>query len=100
MYSISAWASDVASALCVPGIGHRQLGAGDVLRVGIGIDQGLQSDSRHVEAVVLHRIHGPVEQHLVRLLGTDVGQWIVDLLVGAGDGENERAKQKNDRNTT
>jgi hypothetical protein len=49
---------------------------------------------------VLHGVHGAVEQYLVRLLGTDVGQWIVNLLVGAGDGENERAKQKNDRNTT
>ena len=88
------------AAFGVPGIGHRQFGAGDEFRIRIGVDQGLQGDPRHVEAVVLHGVHGAVEQDLVGLLGADVRQRIVDLLVGAGDGQSQHAQQKNDRNTT
>ena len=44
-----------------PGVGHRQFGAGNEFRIRIGVDQGLQRDTRHVEAVMLHRIHGPVK---------------------------------------
>ena len=58
---------------------------------GIGIDQGLQGHAGHIEAVVLHRVHGAVEQDLVRLLGADIRQGIVDLLIRAADAERERA---------
>ena len=62
------------AALGVPGIADRQLGAGNVFRIRIGVDQGLQGQARHVEAVVPHGVHGLVEQDLVRLLRPDLGQ--------------------------
>ena len=75
------------TALGVPGISHRQLGARNVFRIRIGVDQGLQRHSRDFEAVVLHRVHGPVKQYLVGLLGAEVRQRVLNLLVGAGRGK-------------
>ncbi len=89
------------SALGVPGIAHRQLGAGDELRVRISIDQGLQRQAGHVEAVVPHGVHGLVEQDLVRLLRADTGQRVHGLLVGASRGESQQhAQHRNQRNST
>jgi hypothetical protein len=61
------------------------------IRIRVGVDQGLQGHAGDVEAVVLHRIHGAVEEHLVGLLGADVRQRVVDLLIGAANAERERA---------
>ncbi len=56
----------------IPGIAHRQLGTRDKLGIRIGVNQRLQRDTGHVEAVVLHGVHGLVEKDLIRLLGTDI----------------------------
>ena len=88
-----------SSAFRIPGIGHGQFGASNVFRVWISIDQGLQRNPRHVEAVMLHGIHSAIEQNLVRLLGAHIGQRIVNLLISAGHTQNQCGQQKNDRNT-
>src|SRR5205807_6586664 len=89
------------AALGVPGIADLQLSASNVLRIGVGVDQGLQGHACHVEAVVLHGVHGTVEQHLVRLLGADVRQWVIDLLVSTGSSQEQQySQQSNQRNTT
>ena len=68
------------AAFLVPGIANRQLGAGHILRIGIGIDQRLQAQPGDIVLVVLHRIHGAVEQHLVWLFGIDIGNRVLRLL--------------------
>ena len=72
------------AAFGVPGISDGQLGAGDEFGIGIGVNQGLQRHACDVKAVVLHRVHGAVEQHLVRLFRAHIRERIADLLVGAG----------------
>ena len=58
----------------VPGIADSQFGASDVLRIWVRVNQSLQSEPRHVEAVMPHGVHSFVEQNFVRLLRSDVGQ--------------------------
>jgi len=43
---------------------------------------------------VLHGVHGAVKQDFVGLLGADVRQRIIDLLVGAGDREASSAASR------
>ena len=89
------------STLRIPRVAHRQLGPRDELRVGIRVDQCLQRHPRHVKAVVLHGIHRPVEQHLVRLLGSNIRQGINRFLVRAGHREHQQhARKRNRGNST
>ena len=83
------------ASLGVPGIGQRQFGARDELRVRIGIDQRLHLKPGHVETVMLHRVHAAVKQNFVWLLGVNLGQRIVNFLVGAGGGDRQRRGQSN-----
>jgi len=50
--------------------------------IGIGIDQGLQGHAGHVEAVVLHRVHGFIEQGLCpAALEAHVASGLTDFLL-------------------
>src|SRR6202044_1086777 len=62
--------------------------------------EGSQREPRHIEAIVFHRVHGTVEQNLVRLLGIDIRDRVADLLVGAGYSERQHTQKKDHRNTT
>ncbi len=85
------------AAFGVPGIAYRQLGASDEFGIRISIDQSLQRDSGHVEAVMPHRVHGLVKQDLVRLLGPDIRQRINRLFVGtSGCDQQQRAQHRNE----
>ena len=68
-------------ALGIPRITYCQLGSRNEFGIGIGIDERLQRDTRHVVLPFFHCIHSAIEQHFVRLLGIYVGDWIVDLVV-------------------
>ena len=93
LYSISAWARPAVPPSAYQESATRQLGAGDEFRIGIGVDQGLQGHPGHVEAVVLHRIHGAVEQNLVGLLGVNVGHGILTFLLVQATVNRQRAQQ-------
>ena len=89
------------STLRIPRVAHRQLGARDELRIRISVDQGLQRQPRHVEAIVPHGVHGLVEQNFVRLLRPEIGQRVYRLLVGAANGDHQQhAQHKTQRNST
>src|SRR5262249_44386809 len=45
--------------------------------------------ARHVEVVVLHGVHAAVEKDLVGLLGINLGEWIIDFLIGTSGGERQ-----------
>ena len=70
-----------AAALVVPGVANAQLGAGNVLRIRVSIDQRLQREPGDVVLAMAHGVHGAVEEHFVGLLGIDVGERIFDFLV-------------------
>ncbi len=73
------------TALFEPGVAHRQLGAHPVLRLGIGVQHGLQIQPGHIEPALLQRDHGLVEEFLIGLLrihiGKRVGAQILVLLL-------------------
>jgi len=85
------------AAFGVPGIAHRQFGARDEFRIGISIDQRLQGDSGHIEAVMPHRVHGLVKKNLVRLFGPDIRQRVHRLLVSASGRDQQQRAQHRDR---
>src|SRR5581483_5368488 len=89
-----------AAAFGVPRIGFRKLGARDEFGIRIGVDQGLQNHPGLIEAVVLHLVHGAVEQHLVGLLGAYVREGIVDLLVRTGCRNQQQSCEQKDQRTT
>ena len=51
-----------SAAFLVPGVADGQLGAGNILGIGIGVDQRLQAEARDVVFAVLHRVIGAIEQ--------------------------------------
>ena len=71
------------STLLEPAIGDAKLGAHHVLRVGVGVEQGLEVEAGNIVASALHGVHGLVVERLVgelgvlRLDGVD----LLDLLV-------------------
>ena len=84
-------------AFLVPGFAHRQLGASNEFRVRISIDERLQGDTRNVMFALLHRLHGTVEEHLVRLLGVHLGQRVGSLLIITGHtGQQTCSQQQSD----
>src|SRR5579862_408203 len=68
------------AALGVPGVADGQLGARYILRIGVGVDERLQAEARDVVLAVLHSIQRAIEEHLVGLLGVDVGDGVGNLL--------------------
>ena len=44
---------------------------------------------------MLHRVHAAIKQNFVWLLGVNLGQRIVNFLVGAGGGDRQRRGQSN-----
>ncbi len=89
----------VGAALPVPTVGDGQLGFGDVLGVGIGVDEGLEGQPGDLEAAALDVADGPVEQDLVRLLGVSLDRVLVLLAAGATAGQGGDQDQSDQRET-
>ena len=71
------------ATLFVVGVGDGELGFGQVFAVRVGIDQGLEIESRLDEFAALYVVHGPVIENLV---GLDRRRgWRRFLRLGFGD---------------
>ena len=70
------------AALFEPTVAHGQLGAHPILRLGIGVEHGLQVEAGYVIAAFLQGHHGLVKEFLVRLFGVHAGQRVRAQVVG------------------
>src|SRR6201996_6352083 len=73
------------SALFIVGVGDRQLGLGQILGIGVGVNQRLEAQAPDFLAAFLDVLHGAPVQNLVGFRGVVLRSGLIYLLLFVQD---------------